>query len=291
MKGHVTCNSDFDLDGGKSELLRVAHALKLPNPSKLMNKSPTTDVVLGADKQSGRNVSLKIFHHWDDRMVGMLKGEAARDEYDLERHTSEGDLLDIGGHIGVTALFFHKLHPTSQVYIFEPAPLNFFYLALNAITNGADSSKLRLYNRGLSNDDTSFTIEYSPDDTTSTRRASLGHTWGKKPKQYRLVYAMSMQQLKQCLPLDNVGLVKLDCEGCEFEVVPSNTRFFSTRKRRVVGEFHAWHLKQPGHTGNVSDKVIRDVKALLCNRRRRVEDRISGTHGVKKTSKIDWCTQ
>ena len=34
---------------------------------------------------------------------------------------------------------------------------------------------------------------------------------------------MSMQQLKQCLPLDNVGLVKLDCEGCEFEVVPSNT--------------------------------------------------------------------
>ena len=165
------------------------------------------------------------------------------------------------------------------------------YLALNAITNGADSSKLRLYNRGLSNDDASFTIEYSPDDTTSTRRASLGHTWGKKPKQYRLVYAMSMQQLKQCLPLDNVGLVKLDCEGCEFEVVPSNTRFFSTWKRRVVGEFHAWHLKQPGHTGNVSDKVIRDVKALLCNRRRRVEDRISGTHGVKKTSKIDWCTQ
>ena len=124
MKGHVTCNSDFDLDGGKSELLRVAHALKLPNPSKLMDKSPTTDVVLGADKHSGRNVSLKIFHHWDDKIVGMLKGEAARDEYDLERHTSEGDLLDIGGHIGVTALFFHKLHPTSQVYIFEPAPLN-----------------------------------------------------------------------------------------------------------------------------------------------------------------------
>jgi hypothetical protein len=124
VKGHVTCNSDFDLDGGKSELLRVAHALKLPNPSKLMDKSPTTDVVLGADKHSGRNVSLKIFHHWDDKMVGMLKGEAARDEYDLERHTSEGDLLDIGGHIGVTALFFHKLHPTSQVYIFEPAPLN-----------------------------------------------------------------------------------------------------------------------------------------------------------------------
>jgi hypothetical protein len=79
---------------------------------------------------------------------------------------------------------------------------------------------------------------------------------------------MSMQQLKQCLPLDKyVGLVKLDCEGCEFEVVPSNTRFFSTWKRRVVGEFHAWHLKQPGHTGNVSDEVIRDVKALLCNRR------------------------
>ena len=77
---------------------------------------------------------------------------------------------------------------------------------------------------------------------------------------------MSMQQLKQCLPLDNVlGLVKLDCEGCEFEVVPSNTRFFSTSRARVVGEscVLAGALGARGGSDGqrtLSDKVIRDVK-------------------------------
>jgi hypothetical protein len=74
-----------------------------------------------------------------------------------------------------------------------------------------------------------------------------------------------MQQLKQCLPLDNVGLVKLDCEGCEFEVVPSNTPFFSTSRARVVGVSHACHWPVAGARGgadgqSLSDKVIRDVK-------------------------------
>jgi hypothetical protein len=73
---------------------------------------------------------------------------------------------------------------------------------------------------------------------------------------------MSMQQLKQCLPLDNVlGLVKLDCEGCEFEVVPSNTRFFSTSRARVVGESCVLAGACGGSDGQrLSDKVIRDVK-------------------------------
>jgi hypothetical protein len=73
---------------------------------------------------------------------------------------------------------------------------------------------------------------------------------------------MSMQQLKQCLPLDNVGLVKLDCEGCEFEVVPSNTPFFSTSRARVVGESCVPLAGARGGSDgqSLSDKVIRDVK-------------------------------
>ena len=74
---------------------------------------------------------------------------------------------------------------------------------------------------------------------------------------------MSMQQLKQCLPLDNVlGLVKLDCEGCEFEVVPSNTRFFSTSRARVDGESCVLGRGTRGFADGqrLSDKVIRDVK-------------------------------
>ena len=273
------CLPDFDFRGGSTVLLNLARTLQLPNPNALIRHSPVTVVKLGSELSRSTNVNVTLHSYPEDRMIRMLQKEAERDAYDLASRITEGDLLDVGGHIGLTALLFHKLHPTAHVYVFEPAPLNFFYLAYNAMRNGADSTRVHLYNRRLSKDGESFVIEYSPDDTPSTRRASLGHSWGSHTKHYHIVHTLSMKQLWNCLPLHHVGLIKLDCEGCEFDLVPSEPRFFSARARRVVGEFHGWHVTQPGHAGNVSQKLIQKVKTLLCNRERSAEDRLEWLRG------------
>ena len=274
-----SCLPDFDFRLGSANLLHLGRTLQLPNPKRLIKQSPVKVVKLGSDLNHRTNVNVTLHSHPEDKMVKLLQKEAMRDAYDLTSRMTEGDLLDVGGHIGLTALMFHKLHPTAHVYVFEPAPLNFFYLAYNAMANGADSTRVHLYNRGLSKDGETFVIEYSPDDTPSTRRASLGHSWGSRAKHYHTVHTFNMEQLHRCLPLHRVGLIKLDCEGCEFDLVPSDPRFFSSRARRVVGEFHGWHVTQPGHVGNVSKRQIQRVKSLLCNRERGAEDRLEWLRG------------
>jgi len=272
---HRGCLPDFIVGDNSTSLFDLAHTLQIHNPVKLIEDSPITTIALGRSPSGGGSlVNVTLHSHPADKMVYMLRKEAARDVYDLGSRTTEGDLLDIGGHIGLTALLFHRLHPDAHVHVFEPAPLNFFYLAYNAVQNGVDGRRVHLYNRGLSRDGSPFLIEYSPDDTTSTRRASLGHSWGKLDKSYHTVRSFGMKQLRSCLPLDDVGLVKLDCEGCEFDLVPSDSQFFSARERRVVGEFHGWHVRQPGHIGNVSHRLVRTVRTLLCRRERQREDRI-----------------
>lgn len=279
--GEKACQPTFDSALGLDGLPKLAQSLGLPDAQSLINSSRVRRFRLGANviKRSSKLISITLYSHREDKMIDLLEKEAFRDVYDLASRTTEGDLLDIGGHIGLTSLLFHKRHPDAQIYVFEPAPLSFFYLALNVIKNSAKPSKLKLFNRALSADGRGFLLEYSPDDTLSSRRASFGHSWGGAAKQYHMVQAVSMLQLKACLPLQQVGLVKLDCEGCEFDIVPSDQLFFSNSSRRLIGEFHQWHVTVRNHTGNVSLQAIKLVKSLLCHRERSDEDRIEWLRG------------
>lgn len=274
------CKPDFDIAEGYDGLAALAKSLNLTRASRLLSarESRWTQIILGS-RSDAINVTMRSHGH--DVMVNMIQREAAKDVYDLGSRSFEGDLLDIGGHIGTTALLYHKLHPSARVHVFEPAPLNFFFLAHNAIANHANASLVRLYNRGLSADGLPFVIEYSPDDTPSTRRATMGHTWGSLPKQYHTVRTLTMSALaKACgVPLGRVGLIKLDCEGCEFDLLPSEPQYFASHARRIVGEFHGWHVTSTGHEGNVSRPVIAEVKRLLCLRARGAEDRIEWLRG------------
>jgi FkbM family methyltransferase len=207
-------------------------------------------------------------------MFGMLRHDLERDTYGLQRFKSldgRGNTLDIGGHIGTTALVMHDLDDHRVIHSFEPAPLNFFYLAWNAMLHR--STRLRLYYAGLTRNSGSMDIEYSPDDTTSTRRASLGHSWGSMAKLFSATSTLSVKQLKQCIDIEATSLVKLDCEGCEFELLPAMRELFRRDDVRVVGEFHAWHLTQPGHAANLSQSVMNVSRDILCARNR-TRDRI-----------------
>ena len=212
--------------------------------------------------------------HPDDRMFGMLKKEFGRDAYGLqefEKRDGQGVTLDVGGHIGTTALMMHALDERRVVHSFEPAPLNFFYLAWNAMLHNV--TRLHIYYAGLTRDGGLINIEYSPDDTTSTRRVSLGHSWGTMTKLVSVSTTWSVGRLQKCIDVDSISLVKLDCEGCEFELLPSLKWLFRKRSVRVVGEFHHWHLSQPGHEANLSLHVARTSMRVLCDRNR-ASDRI-----------------
>ncbi len=263
-----------------AELVALGRALRIPGVARLISNGTMMHELRLGDKR------VQLYGSKNDKMFDLLRKEFGRDTYGLLRYREDdtGTLLDIGGHVGSTALFFHQLHPAQRLHVFEPAPLNFFYLAYNAMHNNA-AAHMRIYHAGLTRDGASFTIEYSPDDTTSTRHAGLGHTWGKLRKVYAEVPAWSVGRLRSCVDLEAVSLIKLDCEGCEFDLVPSMPGFFESEARRIVGEFHEWHLTTHWHEANLStsssSNFFRPVRELLCARRNRGGSRYQGRDRIE----------
>jgi len=242
------------------------------SPLELLSTSPLEQLCF-----AGHCKPFRRYRH--DRMFGMLKNELWRDAYGLHKFKEvdgRGITLDIGGHIGTTALMMHAMDKRRVIHSFEPAPLNFFYLAWNAMLH--NSTRLHIYYVGLTRDGGVVNIEYSPDDTTSTRRASLGHTWGHMNKLVSASTTWSVGRLQACIDVASTSLVKLDCEGCEFELLLSLKWLFRRRSLRVVGEFHHWHLSQPGHEANLSLDLAKKSMRVLCTRNRTF-DRIEWLKG------------
>merc|ERR1719492_599196 len=58
----------------------------------------------------------------------------------------------------------------------------------------------------------------------------------------------------------NIDFVKLDCEGCEYDIVPALRSGMLARIGYVAGEIH------PGMRHSFEDEAVREAKETMCTR-------------------------
>ena len=186
-------------------------------------------------------------------------------------HLLRGVALDIGANLGDLAILIHKLEPRSQVVAVEASPHTHFFLLWNLHLNGV--RLLREDQVGDANagggvlpllaavSDVPGTVEMRwsdqrsqnavirrPDEhvtalevgapimaSSDTARASIPAGWHSA-----MVPTMNIPSWLRAHGVETVSLLKLDCEGCEFTVVPAWASFFSNKTAvpRFTGEFH-----------------------------------------------------
>lgn len=137
------------------------------------------------------------------------------------------NLIDIGGHIGSFSFKMLSQHNTQKVVVVEPNIENYNLLIKNLeeylvqdkvialnLGIGPPNSKINISNPNLGvNTGGSF---YEPSDSG--------------------VATTSLDDLISLIDNDLPILLKLDCEGCEYEALASCTKL--DRINCVVGEFH-----------------------------------------------------
>lgn len=146
--------------------------------------------------------------------------EEYQDEYYKKYITADMDVIDCGAHVGVTTIKMSKL--ARKVYSFEPLLLNFQQLVLNINENKltnvvpyhvglSDRRKISHYawvnqfNRGASGLEVSRSIE---EDCV---QLMMNNT---RKEQKQMVYLLPLDDLEL-----NVGFIKIDTEGCEFDIL------------------------------------------------------------------------
>ncbi len=164
------------------------------------------------------------------------------DEYELKRFVDlETTIIDIGANHGIATIILAKQNPKSIVYTFEPDPDIFKQLVANISLNNLTNVVAECM---AVSDDSSKVLELMKHP-----RWSGGNTTCSEPEVFRSFFPGEQSSVVKvpCISFDDiiakhnitkVGLLKIDCEGAEFEILYSSKRFQESIVENIVGEYH-----------------------------------------------------
>lgn len=154
--------------------------------------------------------------------------------YDLDSIPFEaGDtVIDIGAQVGVVSCYLAKKHPDIKVLAYEPVPENYARLVRNLKANGIEN--VTAINSAVTGDGRDLTLIGHLDKNSGGISAftSNGHGEAKY-----IVPSVTLADVFRVYNLSRVKLLKIDCEGAEYEIL----RHFGPLDKidYVRGEFHS----------------------------------------------------
>lgn len=146
-------------------------------------------------------------------------------------------VLDIGMNVGITSYFFHDKFET--VLGFEPSSNHFdtvnFMLKYNGITN------VKPFKYALSNTDGKSEFYHYPNKTMNSLYGTLGQVESREEVTLKRLDTFFKEE-----KIEHVDLMKLDCEGVEYEVLCGDSfANVSDKIDVIIGEIHTFSGRNP----------------------------------------------
>lgn len=165
----------------------------------------------------------------------------AEDEYDLawfaqglgERPT----FVDIGAHIGCFVVDVTRRLPDAWGQAFEPTPSTGEYLSRNVELNGL-TERVRVRHEAAA---ANAGVLVMADNGVGSGHNGVLHLGADGANAIEVPSAPIAEVIDE---LDGIDLLKMDCEGGEYDIVLNTGAEHWRRVRRVVMEYHAL----PGHS-------------------------------------------
>ena len=245
-------------------------------------------------------LTLTLASHKGDKSVQHLRREMRGDRYDV-RHSvlldGEGVVVDVGANLGYFTLTVAKLYPGMRVLAIEPTPPTFFFLVLNLQLNrvrllspstfgGAGARGVLPLHAAMGRVDAAkdsimkhFPLGFHDSQLAmATNDPKLSSRGGWRVQRVPLV---DLGAYLENRGVQRVRVLKIDCEGCEWSLLPSlrswltppvstpgmKLRFwawpswwrpYTPRIERLVGELHTGPL-EPSYDFEMRRKQGRPV--------------------------------
>jgi FkbM family methyltransferase len=181
---------------------------------------------------------------WIEPASAQFANAVFHDEYqinDLRAHNVR-TVVDIGAHVGSFTLLCHHHWPDARIVAVEPHPESFELLVKN--TKHISSEKLTLINAAVTHNSgrclLSSPVSHS---RVSDYVPDLWHTLEPRAGEFGMqVDAISTEDLWTLLQeegMQEVDLLKLDCEGAEYAILPELARLGAMKSIGWIrGEWH-----------------------------------------------------
>lgn len=237
-------------------------------------------------------VSLAMFATKNDTAIARLQldaNEQSNDPYQLHSMADDGVLVDIGGNIGDVATAAAKLRPKFQILTLEPVPSTYFIMKLNLHINGIPEIReedfgkpgkagVLALNKAVTADGRDVQVHMNVHSTLDsyTGQADQTHGFGKWDTSVAQIGSLVLPAYLSSHGIESLDFLKIDCEGCEFEVIPHMTKYFEDKSkvRLFAGELHQYMLK---------DSVRRPTNSTVQNM-----DKMLSMRGCPTVSSGEW---
>ncbi len=152
-------------------------------------------------------------------------------EYQVEGfEISDNDvIIDIGGHVGLFALFALLNSPKGKIISIEPYPQNF--VLLNENMNNNNFHNVVLVNKAITN--TNKNLELFVDSSDDSAHSIHGD--GKNVIQIK---GITLSEIMQENKISKCNMLKMDCEGAEFEIIESLPNDELLKIDKICLEYH-----------------------------------------------------
>jgi len=210
------------------------------------------------------NNDYRIVTNQDPSVYGCIQEIVTRNEYHLDRYNNyENEVfLDIGANCGVATIILAKQNPKSTIYSFEPHKPTYDMLSQNISLNQLENVKL--FNMAVSDvSNKEICLFLSPlcsgGNTTCSDENAFKNYHGTANSQ--MVKTISLDDILILNSIENVRLMKIDCEGAEFDIIYKSEKFKDRIIRNIVGEFH--DLVYNTKAENKSSELIKYCKKYV----------------------------
>jgi len=190
------------------------------------------------------NIKIKIRVHSTDLMAFTnvwLVGDYAKPGFEIGDNDT---IIDIGSHIGLFALYAFQYCKKGRIFCFEPVKENYELLLTNLQMNNVKN--VFPFQTAISDKKSSSTIYLSQDDS--------GHSMYIPSSREMEVKTTTLKDVMDENKINGCDLIKLDCEGAEYDIINSLPEEYFRRIRKIVMEYHFADSK-PALIKNLIDKL------------------------------------
>ncbi len=205
----------------------------------------------------------------DPSSLGCIVEIVCNDEYLLHKFENcvGKTFIDIGANCGVATIILAKQNPESTIYCFEPCKKTFETLCNNIKINNLKN--VIPHNKAVSKEELKtislfLNPEYSGGNTTYADNNTINNYFNKPIESYD-VECISLDEIIANNNVTEVELLKIDCEGAEYDILYNSACLKQKIIKNMVGEFHNLKYNLENDNKNKGDELISFCKPYIEN--------------------------
>jgi FkbM family methyltransferase len=208
------------------------------------------------------------YNREDPSSLGCIREIVTNNDYILENfvNNSNKHFIDIGANCGVATIILAKQNPLSIIYSFEPDRQLFKVLQNNIIKNNLTNVKafnMAVSKYGVNKLTLCLDPRYSGGNTTYSNIDTFKTFHNNSNISSYEVNCISLDEVINENNITEIELLKIDCEGAEYDILYTSAFLRNKCIKNMVGEFH--NLKYNTLVEETGENLIEYCKPFIKN--------------------------